>query len=35
MKKTLIRICSIAAIGLALTACNNDAANKTATGRRQ
>ena len=30
MKKTLIRICSIAAIGLALSACNNDAANKTA-----
>jgi hypothetical protein len=28
MKKTIIRICSIAAIGLALTACNNDAANK-------
>jgi hypothetical protein len=30
MKKILIRLCSIAAIGLALTACNNDAANKTA-----
>lgn len=28
MKKTLIKLCSVAAIGLALTACNNDAANK-------
>ncbi|MCW3127128.1 MAG: hypothetical protein JWO03_2786 [Bacteroidetes bacterium] len=30
MKKTLIKLCSVAAIGLALTACNNDAANKVA-----
>lgn len=30
MKKTLIKLCSVAAIGLALTACNNDAANKQA-----
>ena len=30
MKKTFIKLCSVAAIGLALTACNNDAANKTA-----
>ena len=30
MKKSLIKLCSIAAIGLALTACNNDEANKKA-----
>ena len=30
MKKTFIKLCSVAAIGLALTACNNDAANKAA-----
>lgn len=30
MKKTFIKLCSVAMIGLALTACNNDAANKQA-----
>ena len=30
MKKIFVKLCSVAAIGLALTACNNDAANKTA-----
>ena len=30
MKKIFVKLCSVAAIGLALTACNNDSANKTA-----